>query len=223
MWVKICGVNSLASAENVVAAGPDAIGLNFYAGSKRFVEAKVARDIVETLPQSITPVGLFVNHSLVQIRELCQTCSLSTIQLHGDETLDFVQQLSGLEIIKAFRVHAQNHIEILREIHSYAAAGIPLRACLIDAAVSGAYGGTGQTAPWDLLGPAWQQLPFPVILAGGLSPGNVAEAIQRVQPWGVDVAGGVESSPGMKDATLSREFVRIARSTAAGMRKTHAN
>lgn len=213
MWVKICGINDPSIASHVAAFSPDAIGLNFYSKSKRVVTIDAARTIVEFLPHTITPVGLFVNHTQEQIRSICRECSIRTIQLHGDETPEFAAELSEFQIIRALRVSDEDETlsAVGRELERYTSLGVKLFGCLVDAHVPGAYGGTGKLAPWQILREAWKPDWPRLILAGGLHPGNIQEACRQVHPWGVDVASGVESAPGKQDPNAVRDFIQRAR------------
>ncbi|WP_437227576.1 phosphoribosylanthranilate isomerase [Planctomicrobium sp. SH661] len=213
MWVKICGISQPAVAAEIAAFSPDAIGLNFYAKSPRCVGVDAARKIVSLLPQSITPIGLFVNHAEDEIRAICESCGIRVIQLHGDETPEFVRRLSDFEIIRAFRVGDDGLDDLSRQLDQYRELGVKLKGCLIDAKVQGAYGGTGHRAPWELLASGWRSEWPPLILAGGLNPDVVADAIAAVAPWGVDVASGVESSPGRQNVAAVEKFIRAARGT----------
>lgn len=218
MWVKICGLNDLSIAQQVADASPDAVGLNFYAQSKRVVTVETAREIVQSLPPSVTPIGLFVNHSVDEIRAICSECSIQTIQLHGDETPEFAAKLQEFQIVRALRVSDQDDTlsAVGAELNRYTELGVRLFGCLVDAHVAGAYGGTGRLAPWEILRKSWRRDWPKLILAGGLHPGNVQDACQQVRPWGVDVASGVESVPGTQDPIAVREFIQRARS-----QKTH--
>lgn len=215
MWIKICGIRDAETATAVASLGVDAVGLNFFDRSPRVVQPDVAARIVAGLPQSVEPVGVFVNHTIREVQEIASRVGLRTVQLHGDEPVETLAELSReFRIIRAFRVGDEG----LAEVESYLAAcrqtGAMPFACLVDAKVAGHYGGTGRTAPWDVLRRDWRTADWPpLILAGGLHEGNVAEAVQQVNPWGVDVAGGVESSPGVKDISRVREFVCAARKT----------
>ncbi|WP_417847393.1 phosphoribosylanthranilate isomerase [Thalassoglobus sp.] len=208
MWIKVCGLTSVKNALQVCDAGVDAIGLNFYAKSKRCVDIKTARRIVESLPANVEPIGLFVNHTLDEIRTVTRETGIKTIQLHGDETAEFATQLRDLKIIRAIRIDETNIKQLSSEIGSFRTAGVALAGCLIDANVQGSYGGTGHTAPWEMIASHYDAENWPpLILAGGLNPKNIEAAIRMVQPWGVDTASGVESAPGMKDPTQVSEFV----------------
>jgi len=215
MWVKICGMTALDDVETVAALQPDAIGLNFYRGSRRCVDVPTARQLVARLPETIRPVGLFVNHSLEEIRHISSDCGLRWLQLHGDETPEFVAQLREYQLIRAFRVSAAGLDDVARQLAEYRRLGITLQACLIDAHVAGTYGGTGHSAPWSLLARDWDPAWPALILAGGLTPQNVAAAIETVRPWGVDVASGVESAPGRQDPDAVKEFISVARRHAS--------
>ena len=209
MWIKICGIRDLGSAQAVAQAGADAFGLNFYAKSPRVVSPAIAAEIVAFISDSIKPIGVFVDHSVDEVRAICRQCKLRTIQLHGDEPPEqLVELASDFRVIRAFRVGEEG----LNAAGEYLAAcqrlGTLPWACLIDANVQGSFGGTGRTAPWEIIRreyktPGWP----PLILAGGLRPDNVSDAIAVVGPWGVDVAGGVESSVACKDVALVRQFV----------------
>jgi phosphoribosylanthranilate isomerase len=223
MWIKVCGIRDEETASEVVACAQDAIGLNFYEASPRCVSVDVAAQIVAGLPKTVEAVGLFVNHKVEVVATTCEQTGIGTVQLHGDESPEMLAALHErspkLEIIRGLRVGEDG----LAEVDAYLAAcewlGVPLRACLIDARVAGVYGGSGARAPWELLCDwnADEHRP-PLILAGGLDADNVAEAIQQVRPWGVDVASGVESESGVKDKTLVERFVQSARIAFAAIR-----
>jgi phosphoribosylanthranilate isomerase len=222
MWIKICGLGDVATARNIAVFGPDAVGLNFFDKSPRCVTVEVAAEIVAILPEKIEPVGVFVNHSADQIASICSRCGLTTVQLHGDEPPELLAELQGkngdLRIIRAFRFEADFTQKLAEYLDSLAKLDVRLSACLIDAEVSGVYGGSGETAPWDKLAESylWDAWP-PMILAGGLKPENIGEAIHAVHPWGVDVASGVESTRGNKDEQLVRTFIGKARSAYDGL------
>lgn len=208
MWTKICGIRDVSTALAVAELGPQAIGLNFFEGSLRVVEVEVAAEIVRKLPERVEPVGLFVNHSLGDIRSICGPCGISLIQLHGDEPPEFLAELSEFRIVKAFRIGESGLFEVADYLERCRTLGVRPWACLADAKVPGSYGGTGRVAPWEILRDQWNADWPPLILAGGLTPRNVADGIRVVRPWGVDVAGGVESSPGQKDLSLVQEFLQ---------------
>lgn len=211
MFVKICGIRDVDTARSVADCGPDAIGLNFYRQSSRWLDIRMAERICRALPSSVEPVGVFVNHTLEEILEVTKNCRITTAQLHGDETPQLSLQLieSGLEVIRAIRVDEENVGQLPDLIAQY--DEVPLRAILIDARIAGFYGGSGHTVPWQSIAAAWQCNWPPLILAGGLTPANISEAISRARPWGVDTAGGVESSPAIKDPAKVRSFIDNAR------------
>ncbi len=206
--IKICGITNPADAELTAAFGADMIGLNFYAQSPRYVDAATARAILQALPASVEPVALFVNEPIRQAQQFAASLGIGTVQLHGDlgESL-----IGGTRWIPAFSVRdAASLQEIAAHLERLRSLGSAPAAILVDAHVPGMHGGTGQTAPWHLL--ADFQPGVPLILAGGLTPNNVAEAIRIVRPHAVDVASGVEASPGHKDVDKVRRFIDAVRS-----------
>ena len=220
MFVKICGIRDVESALAAAAAGADAVGLNFYDKSPRVVALAGATEIVSqlrALPGTpIEPVGVFVNHSADEIRNIAKQCGLRTVQLHGDEPPERLAELSGeFRVVRAFRAGDGGLDPLARYLACCNRLGATPWACLVDGKVEGMYGGTGHTAPWDVLRREYKTAAWPpLILAGGLRPENVADAIRVVRPWGVDVAGGVESSLACKDAALVRQFVQNAKKTS---------
>jgi len=204
---KICGITRLEDGLAAVVAGADAIGLVFYARSPRAVSIEQARAIVAGLPPFVTTVGLFVNMPQRDIEAVLAAVPLDLLQFHGDESAADCEAL-GRPYIKALRVRAQDDVAAL--VDAYPGA----RAVLLDTFVDGVPGGTGQAFDWALV-PA--TLSKPVILAGGLTPGNVAAAIAQVRPYAVDVSGGVEASKGIKDATKVKDFVRAVRAVGESM------
>src|SRR5215469_16462103 len=188
--VKICGITNTADAQAAVEAGTDALGYIFYEKSPRFVSLKNAAEISKQLQPFVLRVGVFVNAPEDFILSAIGECGLTMLQFHGDETPEFCTQF-GLMSMKAFRVHGP---ETLGELPKYATD-----AYLLDAYSSTTLGGTGEKFNWDLAVEA-QKFGKPIFLAGGLTPENVAGAIQKVRPFAVDVSSGVESAPGKKDA-----------------------
>ena len=195
--VKICGITRVEDAATVVSAGADAIGLNFYPGSPRFITAEVAKAIIEVVPAMVTVVGLFVNADADEVRRLCAELELDVLQFHGDEDNAFCDSF-GRSWMKAIRV--ADSTDVKAEIGRFPGAS----ALLLDAYRRGVPGGTGEVFDWDKV-PAGTGRPL--VLAGGLNSGNVALAIDTVKPFAVDVSGGVESEPGIKDAAQVAEFV----------------
>jgi len=216
VWTKICGIRDPETALEVVRAGADAIGLNFYAKSPRAVAPAHAAEIVAALPAGTTVIGLFVNHPLAEVRAIAQQCRLTTIQLHGDEPPQFLAGLREYQVIRAFRMGPAGLAPLEEYLHHCRSHAALPHACLIDAHVAGEYGGTGKTVPWDRLREEYRADWPRLILAGGLNPENVAHAVQLVQPWGVDTASGVETAPGVKDLARVRQFIAAARERAAG-------
>lgn len=215
MWVKICGIRDLSTAEQVAALGPDAMGLNFYAQSPRCVIADTARDISVRLPERVQSVGVFVNHEIPEIVRLVDYCRLTMIQLHGDEPPELLARLQtelpAIPMLRAWRMGSDLD-DLSAYLQECQRLNVRLAGCLIDAKVSGAYGGSGQSPPWAALRTGYQRAAWPpLILAGGLTPENATAAVQVVQPWGVDVASGVESSPGVKDLQQVARFLTEAR------------
>jgi phosphoribosylanthranilate isomerase len=215
MWTKICGIRDVSTAKAVAALKPSAIGLNFFAGSPRHVAVDQAVEIVRALPADVEAVGVFVNHSAAEIDAICARCGLRTAQIHGDEKPELLAEVSlrspGLQLVRAFRMGVEGLSPLGEYLEACAKLGVKLRACLVDAHIAGQYGGTGQTVPWGILRKEYRRDIWPpLILAGGLTPENLADAIRAAEPWGVDVAGGVESSPGVKDLARVERFLAAA-------------
>ena len=203
--VKICGITSEADALAAAEAGADAIGLMFYEGSPRHVTLEQAKAISAALPQHVMRVGVFVNAEEAFVHQALTECMLNILQFHGDETPEECSRYPVMTL-KAFRVQGE---ETLAQLEAYPSAGY-----LLDAYVKDALGGTGATFNWDLAVRA-QEFGKPIFLAGGLTPENVAEAVRKVQPFGVDVSSGVEIEPGRKDAQQMRTFVAAAKGALA--------
>lgn len=198
--IKICGITSVEDAIAARESGADAIGLVFYAQSTRAVDPSQAAEICQRVGPFITTVGLFVNEDPSVIRELMRQVPLQLLQFHGDETPEFCEQF-GRPYLKAVRVQSSEDVQQAFADHPKA-VGI-----LLDAYVKGVAGGTGQRFNWSLIP---EKLRSKCILAGGLTPENVSEAVQSVRPLGVDVSGGVESSPGVKDPEAMTRFCRAS-------------
>ena len=196
--VKICGVTNAEDALLACELGADAIGLNFFPESPRCVTPFVAQNIVHELPPFVAAVGVFVNWKPEAVIALAKALQLAGAQLHGDETPDDVSEVAEkLQVIKALRPARGSKPGDLNRYRNAAAV-------LLDAAGTGKYGGSGETTDWEFAREAAKS--HRVILAGGLTPENVGEAIRNVRPYAVDVASGVESKPGKKDAGKLREF-----------------
>jgi phosphoribosylanthranilate isomerase len=216
MFIKICGITSVADARLVAEAGGNAIGLNFYSASPRSISIETALEIVQCIPPYVDPVGLFVNQSLAEIRDVARTLNLRTLQLHGEVSPDLVAELREFSVMPAFSLSGEADIsKILEFVSGCQRLGRLPCAILVDAYSAEKFGGTGQTAPWPLARSVVERSSVPVTLAGGLTPKNVSEAIRTVRPWGVDVASGVEVAPGRKEAYKVRKFVEEALKASA--------
>jgi phosphoribosylanthranilate isomerase len=211
--IKICGITTPADAIAAAYLGADAIGLNFYPRSPRYITEAQAREILRVLPPFVEPVGLYVNESLEHVQQAALRLGLRTVQVHGDH---FEMPPTGLvRFIPAFGIRDDDGLARMRQYleRLQQAVSAPVTV-LVDAHVPGMYGGTGQTAAWHLLHGLDLDAGLQMILAGGLTPNNVAEAIHTVSPYAVDVASGVESEPGHKDMELIRRFIQIARAAS---------
>ena len=200
--VKICGVTSLDDARASVDAGADAIGLNFWPGSPRKIEMSVAKMIVDALGSDVQMVGVFVDLTVEQVRDTLDATGLQWAQLHGEESPALVEALLP-NAYKAIGVKDGSAVELARQY--------PGEHLLLDASVPGVPGGTGCTFDWRIAAEVARERPL--ILAGGLTPDNVAEAVRAVRPFRVDVASGVESTPGHKDLDKVRAFIAAAKAT----------
>lgn len=213
--VKVCGLTTPADAVASAEAGADWIGLNFHPPSPRFVTAEVAAEIVRALPATAVPVGLFVDRPPAEVAEVAARMGLRIIQLHGEEPPQVLAALAEFEVIRAFRLADAASVDRMRAYLDEAdRLGHPPDAVLVDAYVADRPGGSGRVVPDDVLDRLPADPNTRLILAGGLTPENVAERVARVRPWMVDVAGGVESSPGRKDPERVAAFVRAARQRA---------
>ena len=216
MWIKICGIKDVETARWLSDLRPDAIGLNFFPKSRRHVSLDMARQITKVIPDEIETVGLFVNADPSDIETTVKECRLSAIQIHGDESEETLAEIQmrcpDIVVIRAFRCPDDGLFEVVNYLEICRNLGVHVDRCLLDASVAGEFGGTGHTAPWDAIIREYDDPDSPpLILAGGLHPGNVGEAISQVQPWGVDVASGVESQDGNKNRDLVSRFLEAAR------------
>jgi len=217
--IKICGIKTLTDALAAIDEGADYLGFNFYLKSVRFIEMDACAKITSVLKREhpeIQLVGVFVNMPLDDLKRILETCFLDLAQLHGDETPEMAASLNG-KAFKAIRLSIETSVDesvdpFLQSVdpirHSLQNSALP--ALLIDAAVKGAYGGTGVKADWTMAAELAKR--YPLLLAGGLTPENVADAVAQVRPWGVDVASGVEASSGEKDAGKMKAFVKAVQS-----------
>jgi len=203
MRVKICGIINLEDALLAADLGADALGFIFYPPSPRAVAPDAARAIIAQLPPLVTTVGVFVDEDAARVKELAAAVGLDWLQLHGKEAPEYCQGL-GRRVIKAFRIQDEKS---LAGLAAYRGAA---QAFLLDTYKKGQVGGTGEVFNWDLARQARKY--GPIILAGGLTPENVAQAIAAAQPQAVDVASGVEAAPGKKDHVKLRAFVARVRS-----------
>lgn len=219
MWVKICGITNIEHALAATSAGVDAIGLNFFRGSRRYVAPVMAATIAQAVRASavgLSPdlVGVFVNSDAHEVLQIVRDVKLDAVQFHGDESVELIrsvhEQAPGAALIRAMRVSSDRLEACLHELENLSKS-VPLAACLLDAYVPGEYGGTGHQLGGEFAGAIQSRLFCRFILAGGLKPDNVASAIRAFGPWGVDTASGVEISPGQKDASLMQSFIREAR------------
>jgi phosphoribosylanthranilate isomerase len=202
MKVKVCGITVMEDALSAAGEGVDALGFNFYPSSPRYIDPVAARAIISRLPPFIAAVGLFVNiPDPAEVARLAREAGVQSLQLHGDETPDYCRKLAGWPLIKALRVDGRLNAATLERY--------PVSAFLLDAHDEGLWGGTGRTFDWSLANEIRGNRP--IILAGGLKPENVAQAIRTVRPYAVDVCSGVETSPGKKDAARLRAFMNEVR------------
>ena len=198
--VKICGITNAEDARDAVALGADALGFIFADSPRKITEIE-ARAIIKSLPPFISCVGLFVNESIERVRDVCEFCSLHAVQLHGDEPPEYLFGLTGYKIIKAFRVRDRSVLDTVKE---YSAD-----AFLLDGYAPGKMGGAGVSFSWEI---AREAKRFgQIIIAGGLTPENIADAVIGAHPYAVDVSSGVEARPGKKDKGLMRRFITIAK------------
>jgi phosphoribosylanthranilate isomerase len=219
--IKICGITRAEDARAAVEAGADAVGLNFFSASPRYLPLPMAQQVSRAVPAGVVKVGVFVNPTLQQIADSVAAAGLDAVQLHGDEPPEFLAQLQTAPwpprpIVRAFRpglaglTAVRDYLERCRRLQVWP------RMVLWDAQQPGSYGGTGRTADWQLAAEFARDRSLPpLVLAGGLRPDNVAKAIAAVRPAAVDTASGVERAPGVKDAALVAAFVRAAKAALA--------
>jgi phosphoribosylanthranilate isomerase len=196
MKIKICGITNLADAITASEAGADYLGFIFYPKSPRSITPEAAEKIIDQLKTSAKKVGVFVNATMNEINKTVKSCGLDIIQLHGDEPAEIAEQLGSERVWKAFHITSEEDIA--------RAAKYPAAAIVVDTATAGLRGGTGKTCDWELAAQAAQS--FTTILAGGINPQNVLEAIETVKPFAIDTASGVEASPGIKDHEKIQEL-----------------
>jgi phosphoribosylanthranilate isomerase len=200
---KICGITRAQDAEAVARLGADALGMVFYGNSPRHVTAPQAARLIRSVPPFVTVVGLFVNPSEQEVRDVLEQVPLDGLQFHGEEAPEFCAAF-GRPYLKAIRVRPG--VDLLQYAVRYAGA----QGLLLDAFVEGVHGGTGAAFDWTLIP---RDLPLPLILSGGLDPGNVAQAMRQVRPYAVDVSSGVEAAKGIKDAAKVAAFINEVKRT----------
>jgi phosphoribosylanthranilate isomerase len=201
--VKICGITNVAGAESAIEAGADALGFNFYADGKRYIDLAQERRWIRQLPPATARIAVVVNIELAEAKRLLDDDLFDALQLHGDELPSYCQSLAniGKPILKALRIRSRTDFELSRNY--------PVFGLLFDSFCESEFGGTGHSFDWTLIREA--KLDKPIILAGGLTPENVAKAVQIVRPYAVDVATGVELNPRRKDEKKMKDFVAAAK------------
>lgn len=201
--IKVCGITCIDDAEAAILAGVDALGFIFVESSPRYVSPEQAKNIISQLPPFIHYVGVFVDKDPVEVEEIVDYCGLSYVQLHGKEDAEYCQKLAQVatpcQVIKAFRVGKRS---LAADFKPYEEA---VKGFLLDTYVEGQEGGTGKPFDWSLIESLNLQLP--IILAGGLTPENAADAVRVVKPFAIDINSGVEEEPGKKDVSKLRSLV----------------
>jgi phosphoribosylanthranilate isomerase len=216
--IKICGVTSAKDAQLVALAGADAVGLNFYPQSPRYIDLSMAEKIVGVLPKQMARVGIFVNPNPDEAVAVAERLKLDWIQLHGEEPAEMMGRFGNHRVLRAFRFGNDSEQAIVDYLDDCQRRETRVAAILIDAAATGELGGTGKLVDWNALVAARPKFgDIPLVLAGGLTPFNVAEAIALTRPDAVDVASGVESKPGSKDLLLLRAFITSAKKAFAAL------
>lgn len=203
--IKICGITNLSDAQAAIAAGADALGFNFYRPSPRYIVPESAREIIDTLPESILTVGVFVNEESPEaVRSIARASGVKAVQLHGDESPDYCAALnSGAVVIKTFAVSGDFDSKQLQAYN--------VDAIMLDTKHDRLRGGTGRVFDWSIAQQVSRLVPR-LYLAGGLSPENVSEAVELVRPYAVDACSSLEEKPGIKNHERMRVFVEKVRS-----------
>jgi phosphoribosylanthranilate isomerase len=207
LFVKICGITNAEDAHHAVRCGADALGFVFFEESPRFISHRRAAEIVRSLPEHISKIGVFVNTDLRFVRDIVKHVNLSAVQLLGNEGPDDLVNFET-SVIKVFRVGRNYDVEVMKNYI--------VDAFLLDAMQEGAFGGTGKTFDWNIAVKAKEY--GRIILSGGLTPENVEDAVRFVRPYGVDVSSGVEARPGKKDPAKVRDFIARAKSIPVSYR-----
>lgn len=203
--IKICGITNLEDAQLCVAAGADALGFNFYPPSPRYIEPRVARSIIDQLPETILTVGVFVNEPTNLVEQIANEAGVAALQLHGDETPDYCRELTNRRVIKVLATG--------NDFHPENALAYDVDTIMLDAFDLKLRGGTGQTIDWELARQTRSLVPQ-LILAGGLTPENVSDAIFAVNPYGVDACSSLENRPGRKTPERVKAFVEAVRAAS---------
>jgi phosphoribosylanthranilate isomerase len=200
--VKICGITNLDDALGCVAAGADALGFNFFAHSPRYIAPEKAGEIIDRVPKEVLAVGVFVNEAAPEdIARMVSTSHVAAIQLHGEESPQFCDELANHFVIKVFRARHRSELPSLTDYR--------VSAVMLDGFAPNLWGGTGRTTDWELARRVKESVPK-LFLAGGLSPENVAAAILAVEPYAVDACSALEVRPGIKDLKIVERFVRVS-------------
>ncbi|HXC71464.1 MAG TPA: phosphoribosylanthranilate isomerase [Pyrinomonadaceae bacterium] len=203
-FIKICGITNIDDARAAVAAGADALGFNFYNPSPRYIPPPVAREIVEQLPSSILTVGVFVNEDTPEsVKKIAGEAGVTAFQLHGDESPAYCRELADRYVIKTLTVSGDFDIQMVQDYD--------VNAIMLDTKDILLRGGTGRVFDWSVAREVNKVVPK-LFLAGGLSPENITEAIELVQPYAVDACSALEDRPGIKNHERMRAFVELARS-----------
>ncbi|MFH1283125.1 MAG: phosphoribosylanthranilate isomerase [bacterium] len=200
--IKVCGITNVEDALWAANLGANYIGLNFYKGSPRKISNKMAKDILSKIPPFVKAIGVFVDEDMVVVKKVLKESALKTVQLHGSEDDSYIEELKkdGVEVFKAIRVRDEMSIEEVKHYSPFADF------ILLDAFKEGVPGGTGDVFNWDIALTV-KELGVPFFLSGGLNPENIEEAIDKVAPYGVDVASGVERTPKKKDYEKMKDFI----------------
>jgi len=215
--IKICGITSAKDARFAALAGADAIGLNFYDQSARYLKPADAESLVPTIPKTVARVGVFVNADLAEINDAVEKLALDYVQLHGDEPPELLGNIAQGKVIRAFRFGDDGFTPIVSYLDACQSLGRIPDVILLDAHQPHEYGGTGKQIDWSAVTACREFVgDTPWVLAGGLTPFNVADAITVTDADAVDTASGVETSPGVKDPLLMRAFCTTAKKAFAG-------
>jgi len=203
-FIKICGITNLEDARVAVECGADALGFNFYERSPRYIEAAAARQIIAQLPDSVLTVGVFVNETTEAVEAIANEADVQALQLHGDESPEYCMAFGGWFVIKALAVNDNFDVQRIK--------GYDVGAILLDASHPSLRGGTGKVADWSVAQRA-NEMGKRIVLAGGLGPENIQDAIATARPYGVDACSGLEVSPGKKDHERLKSFLEAIRAS----------